>query len=64
MQQVEGDEVFGEAFGSFAEFALVPLKDLVKKPSSLDWKVAAALPMPALGRLPMDTAACWRSRAR
>jgi NADPH:quinone reductase-like Zn-dependent oxidoreductase len=44
----EGDEVFGEVFGSFAEFALVPLKHLVKKPASLDWKIAAALPMPAL----------------
>jgi len=44
----EGDEVFGEVFGSFAEYALVPVKDLVKKPRSLDFKVAAALPMPAL----------------
>ena len=44
----EGDEVFGEVFGSFAEYALVPLKDLVKKPRSLDFKVAASLPMPAL----------------
>ena len=44
----EGDEVFGEVFGSFAEYALVPLKDLVKKPRSLDFTVAAALPMPAL----------------
>ena len=44
----EGDEVFGEVFGSFAEYALVPLKDLVKKPASVDFKVAAALPMPAL----------------
>src|SRR5438477_4372159 len=44
----EGDEVFGEVFGSFAEFALVPVKDLVKKPASLDFKIAAALPMPAL----------------
>ena len=42
------DEVFGEVFGSFAEYALVPLKDLVKKPASLDFKIAAALPMPAL----------------
>ena len=40
----EGDEVFGEVFGSFAEFALVPVKDLVKKPASLDFKIAAALP--------------------
>ena len=44
----EGDAVFGEVFGSFAEYALVPLKDLVKKPASLDFKIAAALPMPAL----------------
>jgi NADPH:quinone reductase-like Zn-dependent oxidoreductase len=44
----EGDEVFGEVFGSFAEYALVPLKDLVKKPPSLDFKIAASLPMPAL----------------
>src|SRR2546429_457099 len=44
----EGDEVFGEVFGSFAEFALVRLKDLVRKPRSLDFNVAAALPMPAL----------------
>ena len=44
----EGDEVFGEVFGSFAEYALVPLKDLLKKPRSLDFKIAASLPMPAL----------------
>ena len=44
----EGDEVFGEVFGSFAEYALVPLKDLVKKPRSLDFTIAASLPMPAL----------------
>src|SRR4051794_37929135 len=44
----EGDEVFGEVFGSFAEFALVPLKDLVRKPPSIDFKIASALPMPAL----------------
>src|SRR5438105_9058022 len=44
----EGDEVFGEVFGRFAEFALVPLQGLVKQPASLDLKVAAALPMPAL----------------
>ena len=44
----EGDAVFGEVFGSFAEYALVPMQDLVKKPASLDFKIAAALPMPAL----------------
>src|SRR5947208_10962707 len=40
----EGDEVFGEAFGSFAEYALVPLKHLLRKPASLDFTTAAALP--------------------
>src|SRR5437016_8401294 len=44
----EGDAVFGEVFGRFAEYALAPLKDLVKKPASLDFKIAATLPMPAL----------------
>lgn len=43
-----GDAVFGDAFGSFAEYAVVPLKDLVPKPRSLDWPVAASLPIPAL----------------
>ncbi|MHB8874833.1 MAG: NADP-dependent oxidoreductase [Myxococcaceae bacterium] len=44
----EGDEVFGEVWGSFAEFALVPVKHLVKKPRSLSFAEAAAIPMPAL----------------
>lgn len=43
-----GDEVFGEVWGSFAEYALVPVKDLVAKPRGLDFKVAAAIPMPSL----------------
>jgi NADPH:quinone reductase-like Zn-dependent oxidoreductase len=44
----EGDEVFGETWGSFAEYVAVPVKDLVRKPASLDFIVAASIPMPAL----------------
>ncbi len=44
----EGDEVFGETWGAFAEYAVVPLSDLVRKPKSLDFVTAASLPMPAL----------------
>jgi NADPH:quinone reductase-like Zn-dependent oxidoreductase len=43
-----GDAVFGEAWGTFAEYALVPLKDLVRKPEGIDFITAASLPMPAL----------------
>jgi NADPH:quinone reductase-like Zn-dependent oxidoreductase len=44
----EGDEVFGETWGSFAEYALVPVSDLVRKPKNLDFIVAASIPMPAI----------------
>jgi NADPH:quinone reductase-like Zn-dependent oxidoreductase len=44
----EGDAVFGETFGSFAEYAAIPVKDLVPKPRSFDWITAASIPMPAL----------------
>lgn len=44
----EGDEVFGETWGSFAELAVVPLKDLVRKPKGLSFDVAASLPMAGL----------------
>ena len=44
----KGDEVFGEAWGTFAQYAVVSLKDLVRKPESLSFSVAAATPMPAL----------------
>lgn len=44
----EGDEVFGEVWGSFAEYALVPVIDLVRKPKPLDFVVAASIPMPAI----------------
>jgi NADPH:quinone reductase-like Zn-dependent oxidoreductase len=43
-----GDEVFGEAWGTFAEYALVPASDLVAKPRNIDFIAAAAIPMPAL----------------
>ncbi len=44
----EGDEVFGEAWGAFAEEISVPVKDLVRKPEEIDFATAAALPMPGL----------------
>jgi NADPH:quinone reductase-like Zn-dependent oxidoreductase len=44
----EGDEVFGEAWGAFAEQVSVPVRDLVRKPDGLDFVTAAALPMPGL----------------
>lgn len=54
----EGDEVFGEVWGSFAQYALVPLKDLVRKPKELDFVTAASIPMPALTawQMVIDTA--------
>ncbi|WP_242393550.1 NADP-dependent oxidoreductase [Anaeromyxobacter oryzisoli] len=44
----EGDEVFGETWGSFAEYARVPASDLVHKPKNLDFVTAASIPMPSL----------------
>ncbi|HEY3124783.1 MAG TPA: NADP-dependent oxidoreductase [Thermoanaerobaculia bacterium] len=54
----KGDDVFGETWGSFAQYAVVPLKDLVRKPKSFSFVVAAALPMPALTawQMVIDTA--------
>lgn len=43
-----GDEVFGEVWGAFAEYALVPVDDLVRKPRDIDFVTAASIPMPAL----------------
>jgi NADPH:quinone reductase-like Zn-dependent oxidoreductase len=40
----KGDEVFGETWGSFAQYAVVPLKDLVRKPKSFSFVVAAGGP--------------------
>jgi NADPH:quinone reductase-like Zn-dependent oxidoreductase len=43
-----GDEVFGEVWGAFAQYALVPIEDLVLKPKSVDFVTAASIPMPAI----------------
>lgn len=57
-----GDAVFGEVFGSFADYAVVPVADLVKKPEALDFATAAALPMPGLTawQVVVDTAGAKR----
>jgi NADPH:quinone reductase-like Zn-dependent oxidoreductase len=54
----EGDEVLGEAWGTFAEAIAVPVKDLVRKPAGIDFVTAAAIPMPGLTawQMIMDTA--------
>ncbi len=44
----EGDEVFGEVWGAFAEYVVVPLKDLARKPRGIDFVTAAAIPMAGL----------------
>ena len=43
-----GDEVLGASgFGGYAELAVVPVGALTKKPASVPWDVAAALPVAA-----------------
>lgn len=58
----EGDAVFGEVWGSFAEYAVAPLDDLVKKPKNLDFVTAASIPMPGLTawQMVIDTARARR----
>ena len=51
----EGDAVFGEVWGSYAQQIVCPLKDLVKKPDSIDFEVAASIPMPGLTAWQMVT---------
>ncbi|MBW3579348.1 MAG: NAD(P)-dependent alcohol dehydrogenase [Actinobacteria bacterium] len=46
-----GDEVFGGAFGSFAEYAAAPEKRLARKPAGLGFEVAAAVPIAGLTAL-------------
>lgn len=46
-----GDEVFGAAAGTFAEFAVAAEKDLVPKPANLTFEQAAAVPMSGLTAL-------------
>lgn len=45
---VPGQHVFGEAWGSFAEYVSVPVDHLVAKPSKLDFTATASIPMAAL----------------
>src|SRR5262249_27295119 len=58
----EGDEVFGEVWGSFAEYVAAPIKDLVKKPNEMDFVTAASIPMPGLTawQMVIDTAKAKR----
>jgi NADPH:quinone reductase-like Zn-dependent oxidoreductase len=43
-----GDAVYGLGEGTFAEYAAVPLTMIARKPATLDFPAAAALPTPAL----------------
>jgi len=54
----KGDAVFGAVFGSFAQYAVVPLKDMVKKPAGVSFSDAAALPLTGLTawQIVIDTA--------
>jgi len=60
----EGDEVFGEAWGTFAEQVVLPAKHLVRKPARLDFVTAAALPMPGLTALQVVRTARASKRKR
>ncbi len=42
-----GDEVFGEAEGTFAEYAVVPARQVSRKPANLDFARAATVPLAA-----------------
>ncbi|GLI26512.1 NADPH:quinone reductase [Agromyces rhizosphaerae] len=46
-----GDEVFGVATGSFAEYAVAPTAKLVKRPESLSPEAAAAVPVSGMTAL-------------
>jgi NADPH:quinone reductase-like Zn-dependent oxidoreductase len=46
-----GDEVFGQADGSFAEYAVTPGHRLDRKPANLDFTEAAALPVAGITAL-------------
>lgn len=46
-----GDEVFGRADGAFAEYACAREKALVKKPATVTFETAAAIPIAALTAL-------------
>lgn len=44
----KGDEVFGFAHGSYAEFASVPVENLALKPKTIDFATAASIPTAGL----------------
>jgi len=44
----KGQAVFGAALGSYAEYALAKVSDLVAKPEALSFEIAASLPVGAL----------------
>jgi NADPH:quinone reductase-like Zn-dependent oxidoreductase len=46
-----GDEVFGSGTGTYAEYARVPAKNLVHKPTNVSFEEAAAVPISALAAL-------------
>jgi len=46
-----GDEVYGEANGSFAEFAIAPLAAIDRKPANLSFEQAAAIPLAGITAL-------------
>lgn len=47
-QFAPGDRVMGRAVGGFAECALIDQRDAMHVPASLDWHLAAALPIASL----------------
>jgi 2-desacetyl-2-hydroxyethyl bacteriochlorophyllide A dehydrogenase len=46
-----GDEVYGSCGGSFAEYAVVPARQLAPKPSNLSFEEAATVPISAVAAL-------------
>jgi len=46
-----GDEVYGEANGSFAEFAIAPLAAIDRKPANLSFEQAASIPLAGITAL-------------
>jgi NADPH:quinone reductase-like Zn-dependent oxidoreductase len=52
-----GDEVYGQTFGAFAEYAAVPSDAIAPKPATLSFEEAAAMPVSAATALEMIRAA-------
>ncbi len=56
-----GDEVYGQTFGAFAEYAAVPSDAIAPKPATLSFEEAAAMPVSAATALEMIRAADLRA---